>query len=40
MSLHRETLRSAPRTEAMADLPALRLLDILAWETARREFGG
>ena len=40
MSLHRETLRSAPRIAPMADLPALRLLDILAWETARREFGG
>jgi hypothetical protein len=40
MSLHREMLRSAPRIAPMADLPALRLLDILAWETARREFGG
>jgi len=40
MSLHRGTLRSAPRIAPMADLPALRLLDILAWETARREFGG
>jgi Family of unknown function (DUF6308) len=39
LSLYREALRAAPRTAPMADLPALRLLDIVAWETARREIG-
>ena len=37
LSLHRGELRAAPQTAPMADLPSLRLLDIVAWETARRE---
>lgn len=36
---HCEQLYEDPQTAPMADLPALRLLDILAWEIARREFG-
>jgi hypothetical protein len=35
----RKALRTASPTLPMADLPALRLFDIVAWDTARREFG-
>jgi Family of unknown function (DUF6308) len=38
LSQHRDGLREDPQTAPMADLPSLRLLDIVAWETARREF--
>jgi len=34
---HREELRKGPQTAPMTELPSLRLLDILAWETARRD---
>jgi hypothetical protein len=39
LSLYRDTFRTTPETASMADLPLLRLLDIVAWETARKEFG-
>ena len=39
LQIHRDALRTAPQTAPMADLPFLRLLDIVAWETARREIG-
>jgi hypothetical protein len=36
-SQHRKVLRESPQTAPMAGLPSLRLLDIVAWETARRD---
>jgi hypothetical protein len=39
LSQHRAELREDPQIARMADLTSLRLLDIVAWETARREFG-
>jgi hypothetical protein len=39
LSQHHAELREDPETAPMAGLLSLRLLDIVAWETARREFG-
>jgi Family of unknown function (DUF6308) len=38
LEVYRESLRVTRETAAMANLPAVRLLDIAAWEIARREF--